>query len=43
MTLKGRPWSLKMAPFESLGTISYPRSIATMAVSLAVLEIFRIK
>jgi len=27
---------MKMVPFESLGTVSYSRSITTMAVSLAV-------
>jgi len=32
--------SLKMVLFESMGTVSYSPSIATMAVSLAVSEIF---
>jgi len=30
-------------PFESLGAVSYSRSIVTMAVSLAVCEIFSVK
>ena len=30
----------KMVPFQSLGTVSYSPSIVTMAVSLAILEIF---
>ena len=32
-----------MVTFESLGTVSYSRSIVTMAVSAAVLEIFSVK
>ena len=32
-----------MAAFESLGTVSYSHFVATMAVSLAVCEIFSIK
>ena len=32
-----------MVPFESLGTVSYLSSIATMAVSVAILEIFSVK
>ena len=30
-------------PFESLGAVSYSPSIVTMAVSLTVYEIFRVK
>ena len=32
-----------MVPFESLGTVSYSPSIVTMAVCLAVSEIFSVK
>ena len=32
--------SLKVAPFESLGMVSYSPSMITMAVSVAVCEIF---
>jgi len=35
--------SLKVVPFESLGTISYSPSIVTMAVSLAISEIISVK
>jgi len=35
--------SLKVVPFESLGTISYSLSVVTMAVSLAISEIFSLK
>jgi len=35
--------SLKLVPFESLGAVSYSPSIVTVAVSVAVCEIFRVK
>jgi len=35
--------SLKLVPFESLGAVSYLPSIVTMAVSVAVCEIFSVK
>ena len=38
MWVGGHSRSLKVVPFESLGTVSY--SIVTMAVSAAILEIF---
>ena len=34
---------MKLVPFESLGTVSYSPSIVTMAVSVAVCEIFSVK
>ena len=35
--------SLKLVPFKSLGAVSYSFSIVTMAVSVAVCEIFSVK
>jgi len=35
--------SLKLVPFESLGAVSYLPSIVTVAVSVAVCEIFSVK
>ena len=43
VTLKGHSRSLKLVPFESLGAVSYLPSIVTMAVSVAVCEIFSVK
>jgi len=34
---------LKLVPFKSLGTVSYSPSVVTMAVSVAVCEIFSAK
>ena len=34
---------MKLVPFESLGTVSYSPSIVTMAVYVAVCEIFSVK
>jgi len=35
--------SLKLVPFKTLGAVSYSPSIVTMAVSVAVCEIFNIR
>ena len=35
--------SLKVVPYESLGTVSYSPSIVTMAVCLAISEILSVK
>ena len=40
---RGHSSSLKMVLFESLGTVSYSPSIVTMAVSVAVCDIFSVK
>jgi len=41
--VRGHSRSLKLVPFESLGVVSYSLSIVTMAVSVAVCEIFSVK
>ena len=45
MLVRGHSRSLKVVPFEKLSTVSYSPSIITktMAVSLAISEIFSIK
>jgi len=43
MWVRGHSRSLKSMPFESLGAVSYSPSIVTVAVSVAVCEIFRVK
>ena len=41
--LRGHSMSLNLVPFKSLGVVSYLPSIVTMAVSLAISEIFSVK
>ena len=43
VTLKSRSRSSKVVPFESLGAVFYSPSIVTVAVSIAVCEIFSVK
>jgi len=43
MWLRGKSRSLKLVPFKSLGAVSYSPSIVTLAVSVAVCEIFSAK
>jgi len=43
MWVRGHSRPLKLVPFENLGAVSYSSSIVTMAVSVAVFEIFSIK
>ena len=43
MWVRGHPRSLKIVPFESLGAVSYSLSVVTVAVSVAVCEIFSVK
>ena len=43
MWVRGHSRSLKLVPFESLGAVSYSPFIVTMAVSVAVCEIFSVK
>ena len=43
MWVRGHSRSLKVVPVESLGTVSYSHSVVTMAVSVAILEIFSVK
>ena len=35
--------SLNVVPFKSLGAVSYSTSVVTMAVSMAVCDIFNVK
>jgi len=43
MWVRGHSKSLKLVPFESLGAVSYSSFIVTMAVSVAIYEIFSVK
>jgi len=43
MWVRGHSRSFKMVPYESLGTVSYSPFIVTMAVSLAISDIFSVK
>jgi len=41
--VRGHSKLLKVVPLESLGMVSYSPSIVTMAISVAILEIFSVK
>jgi len=43
MWVRGHSRSLKVVPFKSLDTVLYSPSIVTIAVSLAISEIFSVK
>jgi len=43
MWVRGHSRLLKVVPFESMCTVSYSPSIVTMAVSVAILEIFSVR
>ena len=43
MWVRGDSRSLKLVPFESLGAVSYSPSIVTIAISVAVCELFSAK
>ena len=43
MWVRGHSRSLKVVPFERLGAVSHSPYIVTMAVSVAVCEIFSVK
>ena len=40
--VRGHSMSLKVVPFESLGTVSYSPSVVAVVVSVAVCEIFSV-
>jgi len=42
MWVRGYSRSLKVVPFESLGTVSYLPSIVTMAASVTIMEVFSV-
>jgi len=43
MWVRGHSRSLKLVPFESWDAVSYSPSIVTVAVSVAVCDIFNVK